>query len=641
MKRLLISVFSCFLICWPLMSQQYAFAEDEWQQGWYDRPYSRYEAEEGLCSSTGAFLERSDDQSLLQSEASHQQAVQLTRQGDYVEWTLEDAAEGMTIRFSLPDGADGRGTKGAIEITYSGPSVLPEDMFSTTLTLDSYWAWQYTTKGGNFPDNTPADNKMVRMRFDETHLLLPKTMLGGEMQRGGKLRITKTDDNQVPFTIDFIELEKVPAATTFESLTDEQKVCFNPATDGDVADFISINQGKTIFLPAGKHITNKRIRLTKADTRLIGAGEWYTEIYFAASSDDGNTYSNRGIEASGSNIYIEGLYLNTVNNKRYYQNNDSKQVGKGFMGSWGKGSVITHCWVEHFECGAWIGSYSDGWSENLTVEYCRFRNNYADGINFSQRCRGNSLTHSSLRNNGDDDMASWTTSSNMSSNCSFAYCTAENNWRASSLGFFGGENHEAHHIAIYDPLECGVRLNADFQGKGFGTSGRIYLHHITIRHAGCKSGTIGKAGDFWGNMQGAFNIGSTNYYDVNNVYCESINIIDSRSNAMLIRSGQGHQLNNLVLSDININGAQQWGIYYSAAKGNARYCRINIEDCTSGDETKRYNLQVVESCDDNTDVEQVRPTSAQSTYKVLMDNQVLIVNGQTKYDLLGRVRHEK
>lgn len=157
---------------------------------------------------------------------------------------------------------------------------------------------------------------------------------------------------------------------------------------------------------------------------------WYTEIYFSASSDNKQTYNKRGIEADADNIVLEGLYLNTVNNKRYYNDNSNYQVGKGLMGSFGANSVIKNVWVEHFECGGWI----DG-TDRLRVSHCRFRNNYADGINLSFGSRNSFVEYCSFRNNGDDDMASWSRGHKMCEYITYRYCTAENNWRASSVGF--------------------------------------------------------------------------------------------------------------------------------------------------------------------------------------------------------------
>ncbi len=538
-------------------SHVYPFASDSLQRGYYTRPYERYEAEPGYCETNGTFLAASEDQRTLQAEASHQQALQLTSKDDYVEWVVNRAGDGLTIRFSLPDNEAGTGTTGNIAV-YAGEEQVG------TLSLSSYWAWQYCT--GNYPDNSPKTNCIIRMKFDETHLRLTRAVESGE-----PLRLVKTDDSTTPYTIDFVELEPIPAPVHFEDI-DGEKVQYS---GGSLLDFINSNGGKTIYIPEGRWECDKRLYINQDNTALIGAGEWYTEIYFSAPSDQAGTYSQRGIETNRSNIRVEGLYLNTINNRRYYNNDDSKQVGKAFMGAWGKNSVIRHCWAEHFECGAWIADYSGGGSENLLVEHCRFRNNYADGINCCQASNGHTIRYCSFRNNGDDDMASWTTA-RMCKHVTFAYCTAENNWRASSLGIFGGTGHEAHHLAIFDALESGVRVNADFSGKGFGDSEYISIHDISIVHCGCPSGTKGTAGDFWGNTQGAFNIGGTSNYAVRNIRIENVEIQDSRRFGFFF-SGGNNRIENIRLRDVVIRNAQT-GIYFGGIKGNGTYCNVQYFD---------------------------------------------------------------
>ena len=536
----------------------YTFFTDSLQRGYYTRPYERYEAEADWCMTNGEFLPASDDQRLLQSEASHQQALQLINPNDYVAWRINTPGDGLTIRFSLPDNEIGTGTIGNLHI-------YAEDEKVGELTLDSYWAWQYCTE--TYPVNTPIENSVIRMRFDEQHLRLSRPIEHGE-----ELRLVKVDDNQIPYTIDFIELEMVPEPVTFESIESDNKVQYDGTS---LQDFVSLHRGKIIYIPAGKWDVAKRIHINYDNTHLVGAGMWYTEIFFSAPSDNSSTYSQRGFETNRSNIRIEGMYINTINNQRYYNNDNSKQVGKTFMGSWGKNSVIRDCWTEHFECGGWIADYSGTSSENLLVEHCRFRNHYADGINASQASKGHTIQYCSFRNNGDDDMASWTTA-RMCENVCYAYCTAENNWRASSLGFFGGTNHYAHHIAIFDPLECGVRINADFDGKGFGESGMIRLHDITIVHAGCIRGQKGTSGDFWGNMQGAFNVGPTGKYVVRNIQIENVDVIDSRQHAFYIAGGR-NAVENLILRDIHIRNAAT-GFHFVSAKGNATYCNLTFEN---------------------------------------------------------------
>lgn len=545
-------------------SHVYEFSTDTLMRGYYNRPYERYEAEPDRCLTNGTFLAPSDDQRTLQSEASHQQAVQLTAKDDYVAWVINRAGDGLTIRFSLPDSEQSTGTTGNLAV-YAGEEQVG------TLALSSYWGWQYCTD--NYPDNTPRTTGLVRMKFDETHLRLTRPVETGET-----LRLVKADDNDTPYTIDFVELEPVPAPVRYEDITGN-KVQYTPAGGGtqasDIQDFINANYGKIIYIPEGRWECDKRLYINKDNTSIIGAGEWYTEIFFSAPSDNAATYHQRGIEVSGSNTRVEGLYLNTVNNQRYYQGNSSYQVGKAFMGAWGKNSVIRHCWAEHFECGAWIADYSSVGSENLLVEHCRFRNNYADGINCSHGSNGHTIRYCSFRNNGDDDMASWTTS-RMCRHVTFEYCTAENNWRASSLGFFGGTGHTAHHLAIFDGLESGARVNADFDGRGFSSNENIRLHNITIVHCGCTQGVKGVSGDFWGNRQGALNIGGTSRYDVRNVHLDSITILDARDNAVSVIGG-AHSVTGFRIQNTYIRNAV-CGIAFSAAKGDGTWCNLLFDN---------------------------------------------------------------
>ncbi len=582
-------------------AQVYPFPTDSLERGYYCRPYERYEAELSYCTTNGTFLIASEDQRTLAAEASHLQALQLTAKGDYVEWTVGTAGDGLTIRFSLPDNESSTGTTGTL-LVFAGTEQVG------TLSLSSYWAWQYCT--GNYPDNTPKTNCVIRMKYDETHLRLSRMIASGE-----RLRLEKADDNTTPYTIDFIELEPIPAAVRFEDIEGE-KVQY---TGGSLFDFVNANGGKTIYIPEGRWECDKRLYLNTNNTGLIGAGEWYTEIYFSAPSDQADTYMQRGIETNSSNIRIEGLYLNTINNQRYYQNNDSKQVGKAFMGGFGQNSILRHCWAEHFECGAWIADYSGASSKNLLVEHCRFRNNYADGINCAHGCEGHTVRYCSFRNNGDDDMASWTTA-RMCKHITYAYCTAENNWRASSLGFFGGTGHEAHHLAIFDALECGARVNADFAGKGFGSDEDISIHDLTITHCGCTGGTKGTTGDFWGNTQGAFNIGGTSNYDVNNVCLKNIDIIDSRGNAMYIVGGK-NAINNLQLRNITITNATT-GIRFASAKGNATYCNLIYQQVALP--TTAYNAQWLWTEDADCAVS-------------LPDTPRVLINTIGVYDCMGRL----
>jgi hypothetical protein len=424
------------------------------------------------------------------------------------------------------------------------------------------------------------------MRFDEMHFRLDH-----EIPENSLFRLVKAEDNDMPYTIDFVELEKIPAAIPFESLPDENKVIYLPEK-GTLPYFVAQNTGKTIFIPEGKYGVDGRIIMNGNGTKIIGSGMWYTELYFTASSDDKGTYSKRGIEAYGSNITLEGFYMNTVNNKRYYSNDPVYQVGKGLMGSFGSNSSIKNVWIEHFECGGWIEG-----ANNLIIQHCRFRNNYADGMNLAYACKNSVVEHCSYRNNGDDDMASWSRGNGLCENNVYRYSTSENNWRASGLGFFGGKQNKAYNIVIRDPLEAGFRVTCDFPGMSFSNDGYSEFYNISVYKGGVAGGTAGTSGDLWGNQQGALHINSSSQYDLVNIKIYNIDFYDAKNDAIFIGSGS-RAIKNLVLKDIHIDGTGRYGIYFYNTKGSGAYCNMLYDHigASSNTSTKPAAFSFDENC---------------------------------------------
>lgn len=540
-------------------AQAVHFDTDDVDRGYTDRPYLRYEAEDGFCNASANVIYNkveTYDQGNLAVEASNLQAALLPGNGDWIEWTLDKKADALTIRFSLPDSADGKGTRQTVAI-YDGDTRLCD------VELDSYWAWQYILKtydNEKVPNNTPADNRYPRMRFDEVNLLLPSPV-----EAGHRLRIVRESDAADPMTIDFVETEYAGPALTFADITDADKVEFTG--DGStLQSFINSNQGKTIFIPAGRYTVPSGIEIKGDGTRLIGAGMWHTTIYFSASSDNKRTYNRRGITCNRNNCAVENLSLNTINNKRYFEENSAYQVGKGFMGSWGTNSTIRNVRVDHFECGAWIADYSGNSTNGLTVSHCRFRNNYADGINLCSGVGNTTVSHCSFRNNGDDDQASWSTG-NWSHDNLFDHNTAENNWRASSLGFFGGRNNHATNIAIFDAMEAGARITADFSGTGFSTDGEILFENISIYRSGTLAGACGYRGDFWGNAASALRISAGYHYDVNNVRLHNIDLYSCRNEGVRVTSSNSKRVNNLTMDEIHVYNQLDNGLSFMFANG--------------------------------------------------------------------------
>lgn len=555
-------------VCTPtVLGQHYDMKRWGSDRGYYDAPYFRYEAENNLCKGySGEYLESSDDQRLLQSEASNQQAITLGRNG-YVEWVNDSGeADGVTLRFSVP-----WGSKATVAIEGNDGTRLGE------MNLNTDHSWQYCVKiQGNrnykpevYSIHVKNDDEFARMRFDETHTRLSRPIAQGE-----EFRIVNISD--IPVTVDFLEIEK-----TRKVEYQDGWVRWNRQIDNNIQNFINNHQGQTIYID--EKYVGIYGKLSLGSANLQGRGMWYTELHW-----DGNGAGFNGFGGS-----VKDMYLSSYQNQRYNAS-DHSSGGYGSPGKCFNGTVgnVERVWVEHFECGAWLSG-----GNGARFSECRFRNNYADGVNLCNSSNS-SVEHSSFRNNGDDDMASWSAESYCSNN-TFAYNTAEHNWRASSLGFFGGGGHKAHNILVKDGLESGVRLVCDFGGPAFGSEG-IRFNDITIVHCACIDGPVGQSGDFWGVNEGALHIESSKSYPIVNPTFENIDILDSRGNAVFIGSGS-HNMQNVILRNINVEGVRDpasYAFYFENPKGSALIEDVTISDVML-DRITNVNGGSLESFDSN------------------------------------------
>jgi len=612
--------FLCFASSLSLFSQHVTFSDDARQRGYFERPYLRYEAEPGLVNAhQGTFLDPTFDQRQIQSEASNQQALNLVNVGDFVQWRNSEAADGMTIRFSIPDGVTGGGTTGKLNLYVN-------NLFVETIELNSFWAWQYFTQGlsPSYPDNTPGGTKFPRMRFDEK-----RVKLANKIPEGAIFRLVKADKGGVAYTIDFVELEPIP-----DKVEKPEGAIEYTGTGSDLASFVTNtnHRGKTIYIPEGKYDIPVRLFISGDGTKLIGAGMWYTQLHFTARPDNTldspsnpDSFSARGLQSGDSNIEVRGFYITTVNERRYATFTDnSLQVGKGFNGSFGTNSSISDVWVTHFECGAWIEG-----ANGLHISHSRFRSNYADGINLSKGCKNSIVEHCSFRNNGDDDMASWSRDNTATVNNTFRYSTSENCWRAAGIGFFGGRQNKALNCVIIDPIECGIRVNNDFDAAPFSDNGYFEIRNISIYRAGNKpraNSTIlrGITGDLWGNRTAAIFINSgSSRYDVRNIIFSDIDIYDSKGDAIYVRStNTSRNIINVNLENVTVNtvsvstvaeadAGSYYGLRFDNAKGSNNLFCINFENIAENlkiNQTPPAGFTVTSNCNASTRVLRVNET---------------------------------
>ena len=441
-------------------------------------PYTTHEAENASVEN-GATIQQSTDMESTAVEATNQTYVELPKKDAAVTFNVTEPANALNVRYTIPDGASGQ-----LDVQVNGSSV-------GNLDLSSHSAWQYL-KGDHEYDQA-IDGSSARFRFDETRLLLKDIQL----KSGDKISLVKKKDDNVPYGIDFIELEQAPApvAQGENSISIVDKgASANDDSDDTAALLAAVEEakasGKSVYIPEGRFNFDKQVNIEADNLKISGAGVWHTQLHFTSDKRYGGGivfgHNSNGIELS--NLYMDSNLTSRYNEDAQY---------KAISGTLGKDSKIHDIWVQHFEVGMWIGDYDQTgnmkYTDGLVVENARIRNNLADGINFAQGTKNSTVKNSNIRGNGDDGLAIWSGISNGTNaaaeeNNKFLNNTIESGWRAAGIGIFGGKGHEISGNLIKDVFAgAGIRVNTVFAGHNFDLNDSgIKIHDNTI----LRSGTI-------------------------------------------------------------------------------------------------------------------------------------------------------
>ena len=439
-------------------------------------PYTTHEAENASVEN-GATIQQSTDMESTAVEATNQTYVELLKKDAAVTFNVTEPANALNVRYTIPDGASGQ-----LDVQVNGSSV-------GNLDLSSHSAWQYL-KGDHEYDQA-IDGSSARFRFDETRLLLKDIQL----KSGDRISLVKKKDDNVPYGIDFIELEQAPApvAQGENSISIVDKgASANDDSDDTAALLAAVEEakasGKSVYIPEGRFNFDKQVNIEADNLKISGAGVWHTQLHFTSDKRYGGGivfgHNSNGIELS--NLYMDSNLTSRYNEDAQY---------KAISGTLGKDSKIHDIWVQHFEVGMWIGDYDQTgnmkYTDGLVVENARIRNNLADGINFAQGTKNSTVKNSNIRGNGDDGLAIWSsisdgTNAAAEENNKFLNNTIESGWRAAGIGIFGGKGHEISGNLIKDVFAgAGIRVNTVFAGHNFDLNDSgIKIHDNTILRSG-------------------------------------------------------------------------------------------------------------------------------------------------------------
>lgn len=423
-------------------------------------PFLEYEAEQ--AQTNGVKLGPDYSYTTLAAEASGRSAVSLNAAGQYVEFTLVKPANAVTVRYAVPDTADGKGGDYTLGV-YTGSERI------ASVATTSRYSWYY----GRYPFNNIAADGTPHHFFNESRLMLGRTLPAGE-----RVRLMVGAGDAAPwYAVDLadFELVKAPLTKPAGSLSvNDFDADPTGVADSSTAFEAAIAQGKTdgkvVWIPQGIFKITRHIMVDKVT--ITGAGQWHAVV----TGDNVGFFGKPREDGGSSNVRISGFaILGTVTIR-----NDSLPVNA--IGGVLNDSVISDLWIQHSKVGAWI----DGPTNNLKLSGLRILDLAADGVNFHYGVTNSTVENSFVRNTGDDALAMWSDKAVNTGNA-FRHNTVVSPILANNIAIYGGKSNSATDNVVADTVTQGGGIHV---GNRFGStplSGTTEIARNTTVRAGSMS----------------------------------------------------------------------------------------------------------------------------------------------------------
>ncbi len=436
----------------------------------------------------------------LPAEASGRSAVKLLP-GQWVEFALPQAANAITVRYSIPDAPNGGGITAPLDVTVNGKN-------RKTMTLTSQFAWLYNqypfsndpnadllhpdwwvTECGCVPAFTtpaPVFPKPFRPThfYDEQRLLLGKTYKAGD-----KVRLTAPAGTNAEWTvIDLLDSELV--GLPYVNLVAANVLLFGADPTGrresadafDRAIAFAKRWHLEVYVPPGTYQVNRHIIVD--DVTIRGAGNWYTiikgkQITLPAPLPDKSIHTGVGFygkyvaDGGSRNVHLSGFAI--VGDVRERIDDDQVNGIGGAMSD----STIDGLYIHHTKVGLWF----DGPMNNVKVTNNIIVDQIGDGLNFHTGVTNSLVRNNFVRNTGDDGLAMWSQTVTNSNNV-FDRNTVQTPVLANGIAIYGGSDITVSNNLIADPIRegSGLHLGSRFGAEPFG--GTILLKDNTTVRAG-------------------------------------------------------------------------------------------------------------------------------------------------------------
>ncbi|MBN2085763.1 MAG: hypothetical protein JW748_11125 [Anaerolineales bacterium] len=502
-------------------------------------PWIEYEAEDGITN--GEILGPDRTFGTIASESSGRRAVRLDATGEYVQFKSSQVANSIVVRYVIPDTPTGIGMSASLSLYVNG-------VFRRKLELTSHFAWSYG--GEEYSYNTPSVGGAHHF-YDEARALT------GEIPANAAVRLQKDEgDSAEYYVIDLADLELVGPALEMPpgslSITDCGAAPDDGADDGPAIQQCvdqARTQKKSVWIPAGT-FESTSVPINVDEVAIRGAGMWHSNLhgFYARFNCVGNN-------CRYSDFAILGETVTRV---------DSSPEN-GFNGGGGTGSSLENIWVEHTKVGYWVGP---GTTNGLVILGSRFRNLFADGVNFCNGTSNSVVENSHFRYTGDDALASWSplSSEGVNTNNVFRYNTVQIPWRANCFALYGGADNKIEDNLCLDVVTYpGILVAQDFQSHPF--SGSTGIQRNSLVRAG---------GPMFRQEHGALKI-QAKQGAIAGVLFKDIHIDSATYSGIEIQGT--YEIRGIIFENIQIDGPGTWGIFIrSDVAGEVSFTNVIVTD---------------------------------------------------------------
>jgi parallel beta-helix repeat protein len=512
----------------------------------------------------GQLLEFSTAYHQVQSEASGRKAVKLQNTGDYVRFTLKEAANAIVLRYCMPDGVEGGGISGALAVYADGEE-------AGSISLSSKYAWIYNYAGGWPGSNDPSAGEPCKF-FDDSRMLFRNTF-----PEGTEITLVKEDAVEY-YIIDMAEFEQVPAPL------------MQPENSLSISDYGAVSGGGDC-----RDALNTCVNAAKAQGKEV----WIPEGDFTVS-DGGNIYVN-GVTISGAGMWhstLKGVYFMVRGGNNWFHDfavfGDVTQRVDRFTQcaietSAGGGNRFENLWMEHVKCGFWVKG-----ADGMTIKNCRIRNTVADGINLTGGTKNSTVEHCDLRNTGDDSIA---LNSERNQNCTGN--TVKNNtvrspYHANGIAVYGGGDNVVQDNLVFDTVAYGggINISSNFNPTDF--HGTTNVKGNVLVRTGSAATTSER-----GKNQGAIWLVAWQK-DVSGIAFSGNRLIDCVYDGITIDGNGNNKISGVTFQDDLIEGADGWGIrVFDGALGGASFAGVKISDASRGTLSASSGFTVTKSRGNN------------------------------------------